>query len=1008
MADESENKESKLLKFTKKAAGKAAEKLGDAIDKSKVIDVITHTGMTALVGPLAADVSDTVGLNKLSSKDIGDAAKKVAESPLMGVKKAHQWFYKMSPKEQKEYLREHPDSEFNQGDIAVPTAPLDPVKKSFKPKSPSSTDAVDTVKTLEQINDETKRETERKKKKAKTKSYKKPSRNAMRAKRKLSKTTKASMLVARFLEVALNKSTEDFVIEDTLKALYLVLIYADTLQPAPSNIRNKVKSVSPHVDDFFTQHKIPKLAMTRLLESITSGRAYSAKDEQWLIKLADAMNKNKRALEKNTSIGKEELGLFKSFISYFKRKSDTALKNIDRRVSMFKDPILNAAFHKTSLNTGEVSKSSQTDVKVKLEKLVRKLTSKVSTVITAEDAEKARAKYPEEYKQYLALRREYNQVYKDFIKQYVRASGQAHVDYKKLVTALNKSGIQHNLPDGFDGFVDDQLNYFTTAGIPIKGKPSGTVIMNPTYNPKKDDSYVFTSATPMGQAYFYTTKFKEQKTTSKFAHVSNLEKNITFIQKKWLADLKSGNEKSKIKAAQLQIMYAFGARSGSGTQATGITTLKNKHVKISGNVATISYVGKKGAAQKHVIKGDNPVNNRIIKLLGEKKAQGGPNDDLWTYNSTTQKGVIKTLPVSSTGKYLKTISGEPNAKLHHMRHLLGTKVALDVLKTSPFTKSNATQSKVEAWYKEAMKKVGEVLVHQTGDKVTSTTAIQNYIDPKVQADFFIELGLRVPSWIPRTTTTASVKVGKHNELPDSEFDPEELKRGIEVEMEHTDNPFISKNITKDHLTECEDYYTRLDEMEKKCSKETAAPYDLPIHPYQKRVAAGNKCIGYIVMSPEKFLDLTTIDATNKQKIIDSAQPLDVYVKSIRTKNNLVMPFLNLEVKKLGDMKGEVVGHEGRHRAAALMKAGKKRMPVAISIRPENREKAYRFEVWEKGGKQTYFWDKSIIPEKLKGQFNSKSHELTSELKTFVSFYNKTISHSEAKDLVDTGANVYGF
>lgn len=45
-------------------------------------------------------------------------------------------------------------------------------------------------------------------------------------------------------------------------------------------------------------------------------------------------------------------------------------------------------------------------------------------------------------------------------------------------------------------------------------------------------------------------------------------------------------------------------------------------------------------------------------------------------------------------------------------------------------------------------------------------------------------------------------------------DPEQLKMGIKVEMEHTTNTLISRKIALDHLKEIPDYYTRLDEMEK--------------------------------------------------------------------------------------------------------------------------------------------------------------------------------------------------
>lgn len=56
-------------------------------------------------------------------------------------------------------------------------------------------------------------------------------------------------------------------------------------------------------------------------------------------------------------------------------------------------------------------------------------------------------------------------------------------------------------------------------------------------------------------------------------------------------------------------------------------------------------------------------------------------------------------------------------------------------------------------------------------------------------------------------------VGKHNDVPDSKFNSNELKMGIDIEKEHTDNPNIAKSIAKDHLSEIPDYYTRLKKME---------------------------------------------------------------------------------------------------------------------------------------------------------------------------------------------------
>lgn len=62
-------------------------------------------------------------------------------------------------------------------------------------------------------------------------------------------------------------------------------------------------------------------------------------------------------------------------------------------------------------------------------------------------------------------------------------------------------------------------------------------------------------------------------------------------------------------------------------------------------------------------------------------------------------------------------------------------------------------------------------------------------------------------------------VGKHNNVPDNKFSKDQLKKGIKIEMEHTDNKDIAKNIAKDHLSEFENYYDALIKMEKELKGE---------------------------------------------------------------------------------------------------------------------------------------------------------------------------------------------
>ena len=54
-----------------------------------------------------------------------------------------------------------------------------------------------------------------------------------------------------------------------------------------------------------------------------------------------------------------------------------------------------------------------------------------------------------------------------------------------------------------------------------------------------------------------------------------------------------------------------------------------------------------------------------------------------------------------------------------------------------------------------------------------------------------------------------IKGGIGDKRPDSDFDAKQLKSGIKVEMEHTKDPDIAKEIAKDHLSEDPNYYNKL-------------------------------------------------------------------------------------------------------------------------------------------------------------------------------------------------------
>ena len=102
--------------------------------------------------------------------------------------------------------------------------------------------------------------------------------------------------------------------------------------------------------------------------------------------------------------------------------------------------------------------------------------------------------------------------------------------------------------------------------------------------------------------------------------------------------------------------------------------------------------------------------------------------------------------------------------------------------------------------------------------------------------------------------------------------------------------------------------------------------NLELTDLQRSNAKNGKMHALVRMHPKKFLELTTQDDEHTAEIKRSALPLHQYNKFSREKEILVAPFLRV------DHRGKVTGHEGRHRAAALLNAGHDDMHVYLQVR----------------------------------------------------------------------------
>ncbi len=115
---------------------------------------------------------------------------------------------------------------------------------------------------------------------------------------------------------------------------------------------------------------------------------------------------------------------------------------------------------------------------------------------------------------------------------------------------------------------------------------------------------------------------------------------------------------------------------------------------------------------------------------------------------------------------------------------------------------------------------------------------------------------------------------------DSEFDPEQLEKGIEVEKEHTPDIAIRKEIAKDHLMEDDRYYDYLEKMEKEMDKEAKAVF----LEHLVRLADVWEEMGNIKLAKkiDSLIYRVAEDVTSEDDILKKHPKLEEFIKVIVT------------------------------------------------------------------------------------------------------------------------------
>ncbi|QEC52854.1 DNA topoisomerase-1 [Anseongella ginsenosidimutans] len=149
--------------------------------------------------------------------------------------------------------------------------------------------------------------------------------------------------------------------------------------------------------------------------------------------------------------------------------------------------------------------------------------------------------------------------------------------------------------------------------------------------------------------YLYHADWKKAREETKYSNLLKFGEHLPLIRKRISQDLRKRSlEKEKVAAIALTVMEETLIRVGNTYYqqeygSHGLTTLRNKHVRINGSAISFKFKGKKGVLHEVSYK-----DKRLAGLL--KKMRELPGQELFQYYN--QEGVLKTLGSGDINDYI--------------------------------------------------------------------------------------------------------------------------------------------------------------------------------------------------------------------------------------------------------------------------------------------------------------------------------------------------------------------
>lgn len=268
------------------------------------------------------------------------------------------------------------------------------------------------------------------------------------------------------------------------------------------------------------------------------------------------------------------------------------------------------------------------------------------------------------------------------------------------------------------------------------------VIYNPDYDEKKDNTYYAKSVRWDEKKQrtitilHYSQDWVSGNNVGKFEHVKTLNEDIHKIRKGYKTDMQSNDPNKKYFGLALALADQGHFRVGNpksekDNKVLGLHNLKVKSIKLNGNKATVTYIGKDSIKQIHHLHLDA----RAIKLIKELMKGKDRNDYLLSW--TDKMGKERRVKPETLNQYFKSKGAK--VTVHKLRTHHATSKMYEAIQKPVPESAKRSESALSAYFKSLVIPIS----HDLGHTSISTT-LKHYIDPELVKAFFKRNGFHVP------------------------------------------------------------------------------------------------------------------------------------------------------------------------------------------------------------------------------------------------------------------------